>query len=132
MELPIEFDPDFGGGTEEDLNPAWQEAARVNVNDDLKLRAGRVARFKELLAEKKIELQPGDERQLLGFLRAAMCDLEKAVEMAEEFVEFQTFFKDGIQTLNTFLPSADSKAVRRRPRKHFLTPPTHSPLSRHH
>jgi hypothetical protein len=80
------------GAALRDLSPAWQEAARVNVNDDPKLRAGRMAKFKELLAEKEIELQPGDDRQLLAFQRAAMCDLEKAVEMAGEFVEFQTFF----------------------------------------
>ena len=31
MELPIEHDPDFGGGEEEDLSPEWQEAAKVEI-----------------------------------------------------------------------------------------------------
>ena len=95
MELPIEYDPDFGGGSEEDLNPAWQEAARINVNDDQKLRAGRLLRLKEMLKEKQIDIRPGDDRQLLGIMRAGKCDLDKAVEIAETVIEFQSFFKDG-------------------------------------
>ena len=57
MELPIELDSDFGGGEEEDLSPAWLEAARVNVNDDPALRATRLEKFRESLAEHKIHLR---------------------------------------------------------------------------
>ena len=54
MELPIELDSDFGGGEEEDLSPAWLEAARVNVNDDPALRAERLEKFRESLGDHKI------------------------------------------------------------------------------
>ena len=57
MELPIELDADFGGGEEEDLSPAWLEAARINVNDDPALRATRLEKFRESLAEHKIHLR---------------------------------------------------------------------------
>ncbi len=38
MEIPIEYDDDFGGGTEEELSPVWIEAAKQNVNDYPELR----------------------------------------------------------------------------------------------
>ena len=59
MELPIELDTDFGGGEEEDLSPAWLEAARFNVNDDPALRATRLKKFRESLADHKIHLRSG-------------------------------------------------------------------------
>jgi hypothetical protein len=90
------YDSNFGGGSEEDLSPSWQEAAKANVNDYLTLRAGCIARFKKLLDDKGIDLRPGDDRQLLGFLRAAMCDEEKAVNVVQDFVELHTFFKDSM------------------------------------
>ena len=37
---------------------------------------------------------PGDDRQLLGLLRAAKCDVSKAVEVAEAFVDFLDYFED--------------------------------------
>ena len=71
MELPIELDSDFGGGEEEDLSPAWLEAARVNVNDDPALRADRLEKFRESLADHKIHLRSGttsinDHKMLIG------------------------------------------------------------------
>ena len=57
MELPIEYDPDFGGGEEEDLSPEWQEAAKINVNDDPTLRVSRLKGFREALADQKIHLR---------------------------------------------------------------------------
>ena len=59
MELGVEYDPDFGGGSEEDLPPKWQEAALKNVNDDPHLRQGRMVKFRAILKEKSIELFPG-------------------------------------------------------------------------
>ena len=63
MELPIEHDPNFGGGDEEDLSPEWLEAARVNVNDDPALRAGRLEKFRESLDDHKIHLRSGMTRK---------------------------------------------------------------------
>ena len=63
MELPIELDPDFGGGEEEDLSPEWLEAARLNVNDDPALREDRLKKFREALDEHKIHLRSGMTRK---------------------------------------------------------------------
>jgi hypothetical protein len=49
-----------------------------------------MTRFKKLLDDKGIDLRPGDDRQLLGFLRTAMCCVEKAVTVVEDFVELHT------------------------------------------
>ena len=57
MEVPIECDPDFGGGEEEDLSPEWQEAAKINVNDDPALRVSRLKAFREALVDRKIHLR---------------------------------------------------------------------------
>ena len=38
MEIGIEYDPNFGGGEESDLNEVWAEAAKRNVCDDPELR----------------------------------------------------------------------------------------------
>ena len=39
--------------------PEWLEAARVNVNDDPALRAERLEKFRESLADHKIHLRSG-------------------------------------------------------------------------
>jgi hypothetical protein len=38
MEISIEYDPNFGEGSEDDLTPDWQKLALDNTNDDPKLR----------------------------------------------------------------------------------------------
>jgi hypothetical protein len=37
-EISIEYDPNFGEGSEDDLTPDWQKLALDNTNDDPKLR----------------------------------------------------------------------------------------------
>jgi len=44
MEIPIEYDPDFGKITDEsELSDSWKELARLNVNDVTELRPERIA-----------------------------------------------------------------------------------------
>jgi hypothetical protein len=102
MEISIEYDPNFGEGSEDDLvTPAWQKLALDNTNDDPGLRGRRMHRLKELLDEDRVVLCPGDERQLLGLLRAAKCNPEKAVESAKAFLDFQSYLVDGMETTFT-------------------------------
>jgi hypothetical protein len=53
--------------------------------------------LKELLHAERVVLCPGDDRQLLGLLRAAKCDPEKAVETAKAFLDLKRYFGDGKQ-----------------------------------
>ena len=66
-----------------------------------------MAAFKDKLHANGTVLHPGDDTQLLGFLRAGKCDTEKAAEIAKTFVTLQKkLFPDGmnifLSTLNNF------------------------------
>ena len=38
-------------------------------------------------------LSPGDDRQLLGLLRSAKCDISRAVQVTKDFVDFLQYFE---------------------------------------
>ena len=97
-EFPIEIDTAYGVRTAEAsaaLNPAWQEAAAKNVNDDSAQRPARLKELRARLAEEEMELRPGDDAQLLGVLRAANCDVKEAVEVARAFLSYQQYCGNG-------------------------------------
>ena len=91
-EIPIEYDPEFGKiADESDLAEPWRELARINVNDEAELRADRIAELRELLEESGIVLQPGDDWQMLMFLRAANCEPKKAFDVVRHFLEYRKY-----------------------------------------
>ena len=91
-EIPIEYDPEFGKiADESDLAEPWRELARLNVNDEAELRADRIAELRELLEESGIVLQPGDDCQMLMFLRAANCEPKKAIDVVRHFLEYRKY-----------------------------------------
>ena len=91
-EVPIEYDPEFGKiADESDLAEPWRELARLNVNDEAELRADRIAELRELLEESGIVLQPGDDWQMLMFLRAANCEPKKAIDVVRHFLEYRKY-----------------------------------------
>ena len=48
MELPIEHDPNFGGGEEEDLTPEWLEAAKVEIRQHLEPSLSNNSRCRQM------------------------------------------------------------------------------------
>lgn len=51
--------------------------------------------FRDLLAQHCIQLRPGDDHQLLGILRSANCDVKKALDVANEFLEYKIHCTNG-------------------------------------
>ncbi len=47
------------------------------------------------MVDSGLQLQPGDDRQLLAMLRAGESDLDKAVTVAESFLKYQQYCKGG-------------------------------------
>ncbi len=98
LEIPIEYDPDFGRIVpEEDLGPEWAELARVNVKDEPELRAERISELRRLLSEKGLKVLPGDDWQMLMFLRAACCDPKKAVDVVQYFLQYRQYICKGMK-----------------------------------
>ena len=92
MEIPIEYDPDFGKITDEsDLDDSWKELARANVNDVPELRSERIAELRRLLEESGTVLHPGDDRQMLMFLRSARCEPGEASNVVRHFLEYRQY-----------------------------------------
>ena len=92
MEIPIEYDPDFGKITDEsDLDESWKELARVNVNDVAELRSERITELRKLLEESGIDMHPGEDWQMLMFLRASNCDPKKAFDVVRYFLEYRQY-----------------------------------------
>ena len=92
MEIPIEYDPDFGKiADESDLDESWKELARVNVNDVAELRSERIAELRRLLEESGTVVHPGDDWQMIMFLRAANCEPKKAFDVIRYFLEYRQY-----------------------------------------
>ena len=92
MEIPIEYDPDFGKITDEsELSDSWKELARLNVNDVTELRPERIAELRGLLEDNGTVLHPGDDCQMLMFLRAANCEPNKAFDVVRYFLEYRQY-----------------------------------------
>ena len=92
MEIPIEYDPDFGKITDEsDFDESWKELARVNVNDVAGLRSERIVELRKLLEDSGTVVHPGDDWQMLMFLRAANCEPKRAFDVIRYFLEYRQY-----------------------------------------
>jgi hypothetical protein len=110
MEIPIEYEPDFGKITpEEELSDQWLELARINVNDVPELRTERIARLRELMEEKGLAVLPGDDWQMLMFLRAAYCDPKQAIEVVHHFLDYRQYIVKGWYKQNQELNSSETR-----------------------
>ena len=96
MEIPIDHDPDFGSILGDVTSDKWIKVGIANVHDEPESREKKMSDFKEKLKERKIVLRPGDDHQLLGILRSADCEVDRAVDIVEAFLEYQIYAGDGI------------------------------------
>ena len=76
-------------------DPHWIEAASLVVFDAKDTRDSRLAEFKSELRNRKITLKPGDDNQLIGFLRAGQSNVTRALKVVEVFLLYQQYNKNG-------------------------------------
>ena len=76
-------------------DPHWIEAASLVVFDAKDTRDTRLAELKNELRNRKIILKPGDDNQLIGFLRAGQSNVTRALKVVEVFLQYQQYCKNG-------------------------------------
>ena len=62
-------------------------------------RRDRLDQFKSELAKEKVILCPGDDNQLISFLRAGQGEVSKAMQVVEVFLQYQNYDKGGSASL---------------------------------
>lgn len=97
VSFPVAHDPNFGDTDDEEVrtNPLWSQAARDVVYDPEESRQQRLKELREELKNKQIRLVPGDDNQLLAFLRAGQGHVSRALHVVEVFLQYQQYDKRG-------------------------------------
>ena len=113
--FPVEKDPNFGDTDTQAVNfdPQWRKAAVSIVNDPEETRQSRLDELREELKNRHILLYPGDDNQLLAFLRAGQGHVARALHVVDIFLQYQqyekkgkqAYFIDAIQHIRPFLPN---------------------------
>ena len=105
--FPVIHDPNFGDTTdtlEVDSNPLWKEAAISVVGDPEDTRQKRLEELRDELKGRGIKLCPGDDNQLLSFLRAGQGKVVRAVHVVDVFLSYQQYEKNGmLKNICTYL-----------------------------
>lgn len=98
----LSHDPNFGSlqqleGDVEENASLWKLAAENVVNDPEETRSTRLTALKEELKCRQIQLYPGDDNQLLSFLRAGQGHVSRAMHVVDVFLQYQRYEKKGKQ-----------------------------------
>lgn len=96
--FPVTYDPNFGSygeAKEVSEDPKWVEAAASIVYDPQDSRERRLSELRNELKNNNICLQPGDDNQLLGMLRAGQGHVGRAMQVIEVFLKYQQYDKLG-------------------------------------
>ena len=96
--FPVVNDPNFGDTNilEVDSNPIWKEAAISVVGDPEDTRQKRLGELRDELKGHGIKLCPGDDNQLLSFLRAGQGNVARALHVVNVFLCYQQYEKNGM------------------------------------
>ena len=96
--FPVVHDPNFGDTDvlDVDSNPLWKEAAISVVGDPEDTRQKRLEELRNKLKGRGIKLCPGDDNQLLSFLRAGQGKVARALHVVDVFLCYQQYEKNGM------------------------------------
>lgn len=94
----LSHDPNFGSEQLEDVEEnasLWKLAAENVVNDPEETRLSRLTELREELKCRQIQLYPGDDNQLISFLRAGQGHVSRALHVIDVFLQYQKYEKKG-------------------------------------
>ena len=93
----VTYDPNFGDTDTKLVNedPHWIESAASVVFDPKDTRQSRLEELRQELRHQNITLKPGDDNQLVGFLRAGQGNVARALKVVEVFLRYQLYNQNG-------------------------------------